>query len=96
MLDRVQAKMLAGVDFYLQTEPDDGRQLGFKPVSESGSARADVGLGFAEPRVQAFPEKVEGGTSESDVLRAIEAMRQDVQAMERRLSERLDRLEGGA
>lgn len=41
-------------------------------------------------------ELAEGGADESEVLRAIAAMRQDMQAMEQRLSERLDRLEGGA
>lgn len=40
--------------------------------------------------------KADGGDSEDRVLNAIEQMRQDVQAMEQRLSERLDRLEGGS
>lgn len=40
-------------------------------------------------------EKVEGGDSEGNVLRAIEQVRQDVLAMERRMSQRLDRLEDG-
>lgn len=44
--------------------------------------------------VSAPGPKVEGGDSDSAVLEAIERMRQDVQAMEQRLSERLDRLEG--
>lgn len=39
-------------------------------------------------------DKVEGGASEDSVLNAIAEMRQDMQAMEQRLSERLDRLEG--
>jgi len=46
--------------------------------------------------VSAPGEPSEGGASESEVLRAIAAMRQDMQDMESRLSERLDRLEGGA
>lgn len=37
--------------------------------------------------------KVEGGASDDAVLRAIAEMRQDMQDMEQRLSERLDRLE---
>lgn len=44
--------------------------------------------------VAAPGERIEGGASDRAVLDAIEQMRQDVQAMEQRLSERLDRLEG--
>lgn len=43
--------------------------------------------------VSAPGDRVEGGASDSEVLRAIAAMRDDMQAMEQRLSQRLDRLE---
>lgn len=65
----------------------DWTKLGFdRPVS--GAAQDDLDY------VSGPGDKVEGGASDSEVLRAIAAMRQDVQAMEQRLSERLDRLEG--
>ena len=51
--------MLAGVDFDFQAEPDDGRKLGFETIGERGTAGTDVALGFAEPWVQAFSEKVQ-------------------------------------
>lgn len=53
------------------------------------------GDGHTSPGYVSAPgERVESGASDSEVLRAIEQMREDVRAMERRLSERLDRLEG--
>lgn len=76
----------------------------FRPDTEGDWTRldldgdADVGGVTNTPAgyVSGPGELAEGGADESEVLRAIAAMRQDMQAMEQRLSERLDRLEGGS
>ena len=48
--------MLPRIDFDFQTEPNDGRQLGFKTVGEGGAAGTDIALGFAKPRIQPLPK----------------------------------------
>lgn len=62
--------------------------VGWRDLAVGGETQTSPGY------VSAPGERAEGGASDSEVLRAIEQMRQDVRAMERRLSERLERLEG--
>lgn len=69
--------------------------LGVLGLDHNGDPVSDVG-GDAQDSagyVRGPGAKVEGGASEDEVLGAIAAMRRDMQEMERRLSERLGKLE---